>query len=43
MPFGIQLIGPPGADARLLEAAHALESVLAANPETARPIPPAAR
>jgi Asp-tRNA(Asn)/Glu-tRNA(Gln) amidotransferase A subunit family amidase len=42
MPFGIQLIGPPGADARVLEAAHALESVLAANPETARPIPPAA-
>jgi amidase len=42
MPFGIQLIGPPGADARLLEAAHALESVLAANPETARPRPPTA-
>jgi Asp-tRNA(Asn)/Glu-tRNA(Gln) amidotransferase A subunit family amidase len=42
MPFGIQLLGPPGADARLIEAAHALESVLAADPATARPIPPTA-
>ena len=40
MPFGIQVIGPPGADARVLEVAHALEQVLAVNKETARPIPP---
>jgi Asp-tRNA(Asn)/Glu-tRNA(Gln) amidotransferase A subunit family amidase len=43
MPFGIQLIGPPGADAHILRAAHALEQVLATNSETARPVPPAAR
>ena len=41
MPFGIQVIGPNGADARVLEVAHALEQVLARNKETARPIPPA--
>jgi Asp-tRNA(Asn)/Glu-tRNA(Gln) amidotransferase A subunit family amidase len=40
MPFGIQIIGPPGADARVLEVAHALEQVLARNKETARPLPP---
>ena len=40
MPFGIQVIGPHGADARVLEVAHALEQVLAADPATARPIPP---
>ncbi len=40
MPFGIQVIGPPGADARVLEVAHALEQVLARNKETARPLPP---
>ncbi len=40
MPFGIQVIGPPGADARVLEVAHALEQVLAHNKETARPLPP---
>ena len=39
MPFGIQVIGPHGADARVLEVAHALEQVLAADPATARPIP----
>jgi Asp-tRNA(Asn)/Glu-tRNA(Gln) amidotransferase A subunit family amidase len=39
MPFGIQVIGPPGADARVLEVAHALEQVLARNKETARPVP----
>jgi amidase len=42
MPFGIQLIGPPGADAHILEVAHALESVLAQDTETARPLPPLA-
>jgi Asp-tRNA(Asn)/Glu-tRNA(Gln) amidotransferase A subunit family amidase len=40
MPFGIQVIGPNGADARVLEVAHALEQVLAADRETARPVPP---
>jgi amidase len=39
LPFGIQIIGPKGADAQVLEVAYALEQVLAANPETARPIP----
>jgi amidase len=40
MPFGIQVIGPNGSDARVLEVAHALEQVLAADAETARPLPP---
>jgi Asp-tRNA(Asn)/Glu-tRNA(Gln) amidotransferase A subunit family amidase len=40
MPFGLQVIGPNGADAQVLEAAHALEQVLAADKETARPVPP---
>jgi Asp-tRNA(Asn)/Glu-tRNA(Gln) amidotransferase A subunit family amidase len=39
MPFGIQVIGPNGADARVLEVAHALERVLAADKSTARPRP----
>ena len=39
MPFGIQVIGPNGADARVLEVAHALEQVLAADKDTARPNP----
>lgn len=39
MPFGIQVIGPRGADARVLEVAQSLESVLASDLETARPIP----
>ena len=43
MPFGIQVVGPNGADALVLEAAHALEQVLAANSETARPIPDLAK
>ncbi|MBO0765620.1 MAG: amidase [Hyphomicrobiaceae bacterium] len=40
MPFGLQVIGPNGADARVLEVAHALEQVLAADKETERPVPP---
>jgi amidase len=43
MPFGIQVIGPKGADARVLEAAHALEQVLAGDAETARPRPDVAK
>jgi Asp-tRNA(Asn)/Glu-tRNA(Gln) amidotransferase A subunit family amidase len=39
LPFGLQVIGPNGADARVLEAAHALEQALAADPATARPVP----
>jgi Asp-tRNA(Asn)/Glu-tRNA(Gln) amidotransferase A subunit family amidase len=40
LPFGIQVIGPRGHDQRVLSIALALESVLAADPDTARPIPP---
>jgi Asp-tRNA(Asn)/Glu-tRNA(Gln) amidotransferase A subunit family amidase len=43
LPFGIQVIGRNGADAFVLEVAHALEAVLAANRETARPVPDPAR
>jgi Asp-tRNA(Asn)/Glu-tRNA(Gln) amidotransferase A subunit family amidase len=39
LPFGIQVIGRNGADAFVLEVAHALEGVLTANEETARPVP----
>ena len=39
LPFGIQVIGPHGADARVLEVAHALEQVLAGNEATRRPVP----
>ena len=40
LPFGLQVIGPNGRDALVLEAAHALEQVLAADKATARPLPP---
>jgi amidase len=43
MPFGLQVIGPNGADARVLEVAHSLEQVLAADKETARPVPDLAK
>ena len=39
MPFGFQLVGRYGQDAKLLAAAHALEQAMAANPETARARP----
>jgi amidase len=39
MPFGIQICGPIGSDALVLEVAHALELVLADDPSTARPVP----
>ena len=42
MQFGLQVIGPNGADARVLQVAHALEQVRAAAPATARPVPPLA-
>lgn len=37
-PFGIQVVGPMYQDHRLLSIAAALESVFAADPQTARPI-----
>lgn len=43
MPFGIQVVGPNGSDALVLEVAHSLEQVLAADTETARPVPDLAR
>ena len=43
MPFGIQVVGPNGSDAMVLEVAHALERVLADVPETRRPIPDLAK
>ena len=39
MPFGIQVVGPNGADNKVLAVAAALESVLQGDPETARPVP----
>ncbi len=39
MPFGIQIVGPKGADALVLQVAHSLEQVLAGIPETRRPMP----
>ncbi len=39
MPFGIQVLGPPGGDRRVLEIAMALEGVLGGIAETARPLP----
>jgi amidase len=43
LPFGIQVMGPNGADAKVLAVAHALEQVLARDPATARPIPDMAK
>ena len=39
MPFGIQLLGAPGTDRKLLEIAKSLEIILAENPLTARAMP----
>jgi Asp-tRNA(Asn)/Glu-tRNA(Gln) amidotransferase A subunit family amidase len=39
MPFGIQVVGPNGADRFVLEVAHSLEQVLSQDPATARPVP----
>lgn len=43
MPFGIQIAGPNGSDAMVIEVAHALEQVLAANPDTRRAVPDIAK
>ncbi|MEM7259518.1 MAG: amidase family protein [Pseudomonadota bacterium] len=39
MPFGVQIVGPNGADNKVLAVAHALESVLNSQQHTARPLP----
>lgn len=39
MPFGLQIVGPRGGDAKVLAVAAALEAMLAGDPETARPVP----
>jgi len=39
MPFGIQIVGPNGSDAKVMQIAHNLEQSLANTPETARPLP----
>jgi Asp-tRNA(Asn)/Glu-tRNA(Gln) amidotransferase A subunit family amidase len=38
-PFGVQLVGPNHADRFVLSVAHALETVFAADPQLARPVP----
>jgi Asp-tRNA(Asn)/Glu-tRNA(Gln) amidotransferase A subunit family amidase len=43
MPFGIQVIGPHGRDTLVLEVAHVLEQVLAADQATVRPLPDLAK
>ncbi len=43
MPFGLQIVGPRGGDAKVLAVAAALESALAGDPRTARPVPDNAR
>ena len=39
MPFGLQIVGPRGGDAYVLAVAHALETMLAGDARTARPVP----
>jgi Asp-tRNA(Asn)/Glu-tRNA(Gln) amidotransferase A subunit family amidase len=43
MPFGLQIVGPRGGDAFVLSVAAALESLLAGDPRTARPVPDLAK
>lgn len=43
MPFGLQVIGPKGRDARILAIAAALEAEFAKSEATARPVPDMAR
>lgn len=43
MPFGLQIVGPRGGDAKVLAVAAALEAALAGDPLTARPVPDIAR
>jgi Asp-tRNA(Asn)/Glu-tRNA(Gln) amidotransferase A subunit family amidase len=39
MPFGLQIVGPRGGDAMVLAVAQALETLLAGDVRTARPVP----
>jgi amidase len=39
MPFGLQIVGPRGGDALVLRVAEALETLLAGDARTARPVP----
>ncbi len=39
MPFGLQIVGPRGGDAAVLAVAAALETLLAGDARTARPVP----
>jgi amidase len=39
MPFGLQVVGPRGGDARVLAVAASLEAALARDPDLARPVP----
>ncbi len=43
LPFGLQIVGPRGGDAKVLAVAAALERLLAGDPRTARPVPDLAR
>ncbi|MDP3547221.1 MAG: amidase family protein [Phreatobacter sp.] len=43
MPFGLQIVGPRGGDAKVLAVAAALERELAGDPRTARPVPDIAK
>jgi amidase len=43
MPFGIQVVGPIGSDAFVLEVAHSLEQALQGIEETKRPVPDIAK
>ncbi|MGI4953873.1 MAG: amidase [Janthinobacterium lividum] len=43
MPFGLQIVGPRGGDAVVLAVAHALETHLADDKRTARPVPDLAK
>lgn len=43
MPFGLQIVGPRGGDAKVLAVAAALERALAGDALTARPVPDIAR
>ena len=43
MPFGLQIVGPRGGDAFVLSVAAALETMLAGDARTARPVPDLAK
>ena len=43
LPFGLQIVGPRGGDSLVLRVAAELETLLAADPRTARPMPDIAK